>query len=214
MNVNRYMTKNPVVVTQNATLADARDLLKTNQIHRLPVVDQKGHLIGIVTEKDILYATPSSMTTLDVYEIHSLFAKLTIKDIMTNNVISINSDTHVEEAAKIMADNNIGGLTVVDNKMVVGIITESDLFKVFINMFGVREKGFRITMLLPEVKGELARLASAISNIGGEIISFANVPGDNVTNTLAVMKLKGLSEQKIREVIEPLSIEISEIHQV
>lgn len=213
MKVSSYMTKNPIVVRENLSLADARELMKKEKIHRLPVVDGKGALMGIVTEKDVLYATPSSMTTLDVYEIHSLFAKLSIKDIMTRNVLSIAPDTHMEEAARTMADNNIGGLTVVDKDMVVGIITESDIFKVFINMFGVREKGLRVTLLLPEKKGELAQLAAAVSQAGGDFISFVNVPGENMSNALAVMKVKGVEEQVLHDVVEPLSIEIKEIQE-
>jgi len=208
------MTKNPVVVKQDTSLADARELMKKEKIHRLPVVNKQGHLEGIVTEKDLLYATPSSMTTLDVYEIHQLFSKLTVKDAMTKNVISISPNTHIEDAARIMTDNNIGGLTVVENKVVVGIITESDIFKIFMEMFGVREKGFRITALLPEVQGELANLASAISNEGGDFISFVNAPGENVTNALAVMKVKGLSQKKLEKLIKPLAIEIREIEEV
>lgn len=214
MNVENYMTKNPVTAREDLSLADARELLKKESIHRLPVVDNLGHLKGIVTEKDILYATPSSMTTLDVYEIHSLFAKLKIKDAMTKEVISITPDTHIEDAARLMSDNNIGGLTVVQDKIVIGIITESDIFKVLMNMFGIREKGFRVTMLLPEVKGELAELASAISKAGGNIISFLNVPGENLTNSLVVMKIKDLDGEKIKDIVKPLAIELREIEEV
>lgn len=214
MNVELYMTKSPIVVKDDLSLADARELLKNEKIHRLPVVGKKGKLIGIITEKDILYATPSSMTTLDVYEIHTLFAKLKIKETMKKNVITVSPGTHIEEAARILEDNNIGGLPVVENDLVVGIITESDIFKVFINMFGVREKGYRVTFTVPEVHGELAKIASAISDSGGDIISFINVPGSNITNALAVMKVKSISKEKIEEVIKPLSIEISEIDEV
>lgn len=213
MIVDSYMTKNPIVVRENISLADARELMKKEKIHRLPVVDNKGALMGIVTEKDVLYATPSSMTTLDVYEIHTLFAKLSIKDIMTRDVLSISPDTHIEEAARTMADNNIGGLTVVDQGMVVGIITESDIFKVFINMFGVREKGIRVTLLVPEKKGELAQLAAAVSQAGGDFISFVNAPGENLSNALAVMKVKGVDPKTLHDVVEPLSIEIREIQE-
>lgn len=214
MNVENYMTKNPVTVREDLPLADGRELMKREKIHRLPVVDKTGHLVGIVTEKDILYATPSSMTTLDVYEIHSLFAKLKIKDAMTKNVLSIAPDTHIEDAARLMTDNNIGGLTVAKDRVVLGIITESDIFKVLMNMFGIREKGFRVTLLIPEVKGELADLASAISKAGGNIISFLNVPGEDVTNSLAVLKIKDLDEDTIRKIVEPLAIELREIEEV
>lgn len=214
MIVKNFMTKNPVVVRKDVSLADARELMKKEKIHRLPVVDKHGHLVGIVTEKDILYATPSSMTTLDVYEIHSLFANLTIEDAMTTDVISIPSGTHLEDAARIMSDNNIGGLTVVDKGIVCGIITESDIFKVFMEMFGVREKGLRVTLLVPEVKGELANLASSVSNIGGDIISFVNVPGEDVTNSLAVMKVHGVDKKALEEAVAPLAIEIREIEEV
>jgi acetoin utilization protein AcuB len=140
MQVLNRMTKNPISISLHTPVSEAREKMKKEKIHRLPVVDKYDHLQGIITEKDILYASPSLATSLDVYEISSLMARLEVHSVMTKDVITIGPDTPLEDAARIMADNNIGGLPIIDKGILVGIITESDLFRVFVELFGAREK--------------------------------------------------------------------------
>ena len=165
MNVSDRMTKNPFTVKKTESVSNAREMMKREKIHRLPVIGDKGSLIGIVTEKDILSASPSQASTLDVWEMSSLLAKLKVAEVMTPGPVSCPPDTPIEEAARLLADNDIGGLPVVDGGILTGIITESDIFKVFIELFASREKGLRLTALLPNVKGELANFAGAIRGV-------------------------------------------------
>ena len=187
--------------------------MKREKVHRLPVIDGKGHLIGIVTEKDILFASPSPASTLDVWEMSSLLSKLTVGEVMTKNPVICSGDTPIEEAARLLSDNDIGGIPVVDNEILVGIITESDLFKVFIELFDSRDRGLRLTALIPEVPGELANLAGAIRDAGGDILSFGSVRGDNPTNKLAVVKVAGLARDELLKAVKPYILELRDLRE-
>lgn len=103
------------------------------------MLDRKGKLVGIVLERDLLYASPSPATSLSVYELNYLVAKITIGELMTKSVITVDDDCPLEEAARIMVDNHISGLPVMRGEALVGMITESDLFRVFLEMLGARE---------------------------------------------------------------------------
>lgn len=214
MQVSNRMTKNPITISPETPVPEARDIMKKEKIHRLPVVDKNKKLVGIITEKDILYASPSQATTLDVYEITNLMSRLPVKKVMTKDVISAPSDTPLEDAARILADNSIGGLPIVDKGILVGIITESDLFHIFIELFGAREKGLRATILMPEQRGELADLSKSIADAGGDIVSFGNLLGENATNRYAIIKVQNLTENKFIEAIKPYSVKIVDIRQI
>lgn len=129
--VRDWMTPNPIVVDPKTTLPEAHKLLKEKRIRRLPVAD-RGHLVGIVTLGDVREAEPSDATTLSIFELHYLLAKLTIGEIMTREPITIKPDATIREAAKIMLQHKIGGLPVMEDGKVVGIITESDIFRVLV----------------------------------------------------------------------------------
>ncbi|MDC7232708.1 MAG: CBS and ACT domain-containing protein [Spirochaetales bacterium] len=214
MQVSNRMTKNPVTVSPDTPVSEARDKMKKENIHRLPVVDKNDHLMGIITEKDILYASPSPATSLDVYEISSLMSRLEVHSVMTREVITVGPDTPLEDAARILADNNIGGLPIIENDILVGIITESDLFRVFVELFGAREKGIRLTVLTPDKRGELADLSKSIADAGGDIVSFGNMLGENATNRYAIIKVKNLSEKELIEVIQPYTERIVDVREI
>lgn len=130
--VKEWMTKNVVTVTTHATLPDAHKIMKERKIRRLPVVDDNGHLVGIITRGDVREASPSDATTLSIYELNYLLAKLTVDKIMTRNPLTVTPDTLVKDAARLMLEHKIGGLPVIENNQVVGIITESDIFRVMV----------------------------------------------------------------------------------
>ena len=166
MLVGERMSHPVISVRQDMPITDALNMMRREHIRRAPVI-KDGKLIGIVSDKDLLNASPSPATSLSVWEMNYLLSKITVKDVMTKDVLTVTEDTPIEEAARIMADNKIGGLPVVRNDGVVGIITETDLFKIFLELMGARDIGVRVTALVHEERGQLARLTQAIANAGG-----------------------------------------------
>src|SRR5512146_3310161 len=158
MLVRTRMTANPITVNPDTSFEDALQLLREKKIRRLPVVDKQGNLVGIVVEKDLLYASPSPATSLSVFEVHYLLSKLQVKDVMTKRVITVGEEAPLEEAARIMVDHKIGSLPIVRDRKVVGILTETDSFKTMAEALGGREQGVRISILVGEAKGQLAKV--------------------------------------------------------
>ncbi|MCD6252929.1 MAG: hypothetical protein DRP27_01175 [Thermotogae bacterium] len=208
MFVRDVMTPNPITVSPNTSFAEAMDIIRRRKVRRLPVLkDEK--LVGIVVEKDLLSASPSKATTLDVWEITSLLHRLKVKEIMTREVITVSPDTPIEEAAVIMADKKIGALPVVKNGKLVGIITETDIFRIFVNMLGARESGVRYVFKLKNVPGLLAKITTLIYETGGNVISVASYE-INEEEYSVVVKAKGIDvsvfEKRFEKEIEGASI--------
>jgi CBS domain-containing protein len=125
------MTADPITIDPRTTLPEANRLMKECNIRRLPVVE-KGNLVGIVTLGDIREASPSAATALSIYELNYLLARLTVGEIMTRDPITISPDTSIEAAARLMLEHKIGSLPVVADAKLVGIITESDIFRLLV----------------------------------------------------------------------------------
>jgi len=202
MLVKNRMSKHPITVTVDVHIDEALKMMRDNKVRRLPVIDKDGRLVGIVSEMDLLYASPSPATSLSVYEIHYLMARITVQDVMTKEVISIEEDTPLEEAARIMVDNKIGGLPVVRDGTLVGIITETDLFKIFLELLGARERGVRLTLQVPNKKGVLASLTSQIAKMGGDIISLGTFLGEDPTEGLITVKVAEVPQDQLVEALE------------
>jgi acetoin utilization protein AcuB len=198
------MTKNPIFVHPDLPVNDARALMDKERISRLPVLDKHLKLAGIVTKKDMLKAGPSPATSLDMYEISYLLSKLKIEKIMEKKVITVQENEVVEEAARIMADHDISCLPVMKGELLVGIITGTDLFRVFVNAFGARHPGVRITLSLPERPGQLAKLAGAIAEKGGNIVSFVSSEGDDLSFRRGTYKIAGISCAEVKAVVDNL----------
>jgi acetoin utilization protein AcuB len=203
MLVKERMTRNPIFIRPDTPVTEAQALMKREKIHHLPVLDKEEKLVGIVTEKDLLYASPSVATTLSVYEMTSLLAKLKVEKVMSREVVSITEDVPLEEAARIMADRRIGGLPIVRGKSLVGMITESDLFRIFIELFGARQKGVRVSVTMPNEKGALAKITSAVSHAGGNIIALGTFLGDDPSSGRCTIKVDGVRRDDLVAALTP-----------
>jgi len=214
MLVKERMTRNPITITPSTSFEEALRVMRKNKVRRLPVLDKKRGLVGIVSEKDLLYASPSPVTSLDVFELHYLLSKITVKEVMTKEVITVEEDTPLEEAARIMADNKIGGLPVVRDGVLVGIITETDLFKVFLELLGAREKGLRLSLLVPERKGMLASLTGEIARLGGNIVSLGTFLGEDPTNRLIAVKVQDVPKEDLLAAVEGIEAKVLDVREV
>ena len=208
MLVRERMSTKPVTITADVPITEALRIMRQNQVRRLPVLDENGGLIGIVSEKDLLYASPSPATSLSIYEMHYMLSRLQVTELMTADPITITPDTLLEEAALIMADNKIGGLPVMKDGNLVGIITETDIFKVFLELLGAREKGLRLTVRIPERMGEIARITTAIAQLGGNILALGSFLGDDPTTAVVTVKVVDVPTDQLEAAMQELGLEI------
>ncbi len=211
MIVKDFMTPNPITVTPQTSFNEALKTMRENRIRRLPVLDNR-KLVGIVTEKDLLYASPSKATTLDIWELHYVLSKLKIGEIMTSNVITVEENAPLEEAAKIMSENKIGALPVLNSEGdLVGIITETDIFKIFIDMLGARRDGIRYTFEAPNKPGVILELSRRVFEAGGNIIAISSYPKDG-NEYYVVMKVAGVDHETFLKSLEDCSGKLLYFH--
>ncbi len=211
MLVRERMTAHPVTVTPETSLHDALRAMREAKVRRLPVLNKAGKLAGIVLEKDLLYASPSPATSLSIYELNYLVSKITVGELMTRDVVTVSEDCPLEEAARIMVDNNISGLPVMRGETLVGMITESDLFKIFLELFGARTMGMRVTIKVPEGKGVLAKLTEVLADNSANIISLGTFFGDDLSNRTIVFKVQGIDEETMRDAVKQVGAELVDL---
>lgn len=208
MQVKDRMTPNPVTLTEDASFQDALHLMKEKKIRRLPVVAKDGHLVGIVVQKDLFSASPSSATSLSIFEVHYLLSKLKMKNVMTKRVVTVGDDCPLEEAARIMVDYKIGCLPILKEDKLVGIITETDIFKTFVEILGGREKGLRLTLDVTEKKGMLAAIAKEIAKQNGNILSVATFSGKNANDRIITIKVVDAPKESLLKSLETACVKV------
>ena len=212
MFVGERMTRPVICVSPEDPINEVLAMFRNEHIRRAPVM-QEGKLVGIVSERDLLNASPSSATTLSVWEMNYLISKVKVKSVMSKKVITVDADTPIEEAARIMADKKIGGLPVVSNGKVVGMITETDLFKILLELMGARQKALRVTATVPDQPGELAKITRAIASEGGDFISFGMFSGPDTNSRVVTFKVQGLKKEKVKEVLDNVVLKFWDIRQ-
>jgi acetoin utilization protein AcuB len=213
MLVKERMSKRAIVAAPDLSVPEALKLMQREHIRRLPVIDKSGKLVGIVSDKDLLHASPSPATSLSVWEVTYLLGRIKVQEVMTRKVITITEDTPVEDAARMMADHKIGGLPVVRGAKVVGIITETDLFKLFLELLGAREPGVRVTMMVPEAPGSLARVTRAVADCGANIVAVAEFSGSDTSNRQVMVKATGVSREALLACLSPVVLEIEDVRE-
>lgn len=213
MNVGRRFSSPVITVSPDMSVPEALELMQREKIRHAPVV-KKGKMVGIVTKNDLMNASPSKATTLSVWEVNYLLNKIKVEDVMTREVITVTEDTPIEEAARIMADNKISCLPVMRGKELAGIITESDIFKLFLELLGAREKGVRITVEVTDRPGTLAQITQAIYEAGGNIIALGAFAGETVSTSFVTIKVENLDKKILRKIIEPLVVRITDVREM
>ncbi|MFN2291535.1 MAG: CBS domain-containing protein [Anaerolineae bacterium] len=199
MLVKDWMTKEPLVVSPKTSIEDAIRTMRQNRVRHLPVVKDKETLVGIVTQTDLLQASPSPATSLSVWEVNFLLARMEVRDAMTTPVVVVDEECPLEEAALVMAEHKFGCLPVVHGKRLIGIITETDLFNLFTEQLGARSTGVRLTLEIEDVKGALAELTGRISELGGNIVRLTTLPGRQSGEAIVTVKVEGVSLESLVE---------------
>lgn len=211
MIIANVMTRNPIFVSPDMSVNDARALMTREKIGKLPVLDKNNRLVGIVTKKDLVKAGPSAATSLDMYEISYLLSKLKVETVMERNVLTVQQTEVVEEAARIMADSQVGCLPVMKGELLVGIITETDLFRTFVDMFGARHDGIRGTFQVEEKPGMIAQVSKAIADANGNIVSLVTFDGDDLSQRRCTVKVTGVERSTFEEILRNSTLEIEDI---
>jgi acetoin utilization protein AcuB len=165
--------KKPVTISPDASFFEARALIHEKGIRHLPVVDKNNHLVGIITDRDIREAAPSDATLLSIQELNYLLGKLKVGSIMTpkEKLITITPDTIIEEAVQLMHDHKIGCLPIIEGEKLYGIFTETDALAHFVDIFGVKVKGTRLTVALEDKPGTMLGVLEIMKKHNVNIIS-------------------------------------------
>jgi acetoin utilization protein AcuB len=172
MIINEWMTKDVITVDPEASMMRAAKLMKEKGIRRLPVVDDKGKLLGMLSDRDVKEASPSKATTLDVHELYYLLSEIKVKNIMTPNPLTIRDTDTVLKCAAIMHDKKISGLPVLnDQDELVGIMTQNEVYSVLLSITGVYHGGIQFGLKLPDERGTLKEVLDCLRGHKARVIS-------------------------------------------
>lgn len=206
MLVKDYMTRHPVMVDPDMSIVEAQNIMSETQVRHLPVTGEGKRLVGLITRQR-MRIPPTELASLNVWEITRFLSNLCVRDVMVKrkNVITTTPDTTLEGAAKIMIDNKIGSLPVLEDDIVIGIITEIDMMTQLTDLLGGNEPGVRVTIRMPNRKGELAKATGAISDQGWGIYASGGVktPKDP-DHWDCVIKVRGVSQEELVNVLKKI----------
>lgn len=211
MIVRDFMTKNPIYTNPKELIANVKNMMDREQITKVPVLDDSGKLIGVITKTDLKKTMPSNATTLDIYELSYLLSKITVEKVMKKQPITIQKDATIEEAAKIMSEKGISSLIVMDGEVLSGILTKTDLFRAVVDMFGFKYDGVRAEVEVSDNPGELAKISKAIADQNGKIVSVITADGSDVSKRIITLKIIGISKETVEEILKTLGADIKDL---
>jgi len=170
--VKYWMSKPPITVDVKAYLKEADGLLKKNKIRQLPVVEN-GKLVGLLTDKDIKRAEPSEVTRFEhITELYDMISNIKIRDIMTRDPVTIPTDYPIDKAARVLLDSRLSGAPVVNDKEeLVGVITQTDIFRVLVSFTGVDQPGIQLAFELEDRPGSIKEVTDIIRKYGCKMFS-------------------------------------------
>jgi len=204
MFIKDYMTRHPVMIDPHASIVEAQGIMAETHVRHLPVVEEGKRLIGLITQ-ETLRVPPTQLTSLNVWEITRFLSNLTVKDVMIKGraVITVDPDATIEEGARIMVENKIGCLPVLEGGIVAGIITDVDIMAHLTEMMASQIAGVRTTVSMARnTAGELAKLVAAVAAQGWGIEALGGAPAPRDPDKWhAVIKLRGLAKEKVAAVL-------------
>jgi len=214
--VKDLMTPDPICGRPGMVVTEIQALMSENSIRHLPIVDEEGKLVGLVTQRSLLSALRAEESDLSQFEVSYILARIQAQHVMVEDVVTIEQDVPAEEAARIMADRRIGCLPVEQHGDLVGIITDNDLFDAMLNLLGARRSGVRLTVLQPDRTGEIARLTHAIAEQGGFLsVCTGYYPEGDPNSWVSIVKVTNLSQDGLVKLINSLEdVRILDVREV
>ena len=197
MFVRDQMTPNPITVAPGSSILAAQRQMKDNNIRHLPVVSSAGKLVGLLTRTALEQVLPSKLTTLSVYELHYQLSKITVRDAMIRNVVTVPDDAPIEQAARLMLEKKIGGLPVMRGGLLAGIITDTDLMRTMLELLGARQSGVRLTLKVPDMEGEISKVTAAIAAQHGDIGAMGTLPSDEPLKWWVFVKVRFIDQDRL-----------------
>lgn len=205
MLIRYWMSKTVIAIDKTESMQHAISLMKEKHIRLLPVT-HKGKLCGIITDRDLKRASASDATSLDVHELLYLISKIKVGDIMTRDVVAVHPDWTMEEAADLMLDRKISGAPVVDDAgQLVGVITQTDMFKATLYITGLKKRGFHMAFLLEDTPGAIMEIVNVVREFGGRMASILSTYERAPAGYRNVyLRFYGVSRDRIDEMLKIL----------
>jgi acetoin utilization protein AcuB len=214
MLVKEVMTPNPVVIEPDMPVIRAQRLMKEDNIRHLPVVREGKGLVGLVTRDALNRALPSELSSLSIWEINYQLTQIKVRDVMVKKIWTVTEDVTVEQAARIMINKRIGSLPVMRDAKIVGIVTEIDLLEALSSLMGWRQPGVRVTVQVPDEKGQLAKVATAIADAGGLLSGGGSYPGADPLEARITFKVRNVPLDELKALLEGMDgVEILDIRE-
>ncbi len=204
MLVKDHMTPNPICGKPDMPVTELQSIMREKRIRHVPILDEGDNLVGLVTQRNLLRALPSDVSGFSRFEISYILGKIKARDVMAREVITIDEEMAIEDAARTMADKKIGCLPVCRAGSLVGIITDNDLFSLMVDLLGAHRPGIRITIMQPDRAGEMARLTTAIAQHGGFLSVVVGHPAQQPGTWISVCKVTNLDQPRLRKIIQDL----------
>ena len=206
MLIKDWMATTILTVDANTSVMRAGRTMKDNNIRRLPVVSQ-GKLAGIITDRDLKEASPSSKTEMDMHEMYYLLSEMKVKDVMSNNPVCLTQNDTLEKAALVMLNETISGLIIVDDEEnLVGLLSESDVLRGFIHATGIQDGAFQIVMDMSDKGGTVSQLIDVLRQNRARVLSiltsFEDAPTGSKRVSIRIMPYNGEVEDLIKELEE------------
>ncbi len=203
MQVKRFMTWEPIAIYKDESALRAFELMEKHKVKRLPVVDTNYNVVGIISRSDLKIFSNTEKDRL-------LMEKIKVKGLMTENPATVAPETLLEDAIKLMREKGVGGLPVVIEKRLVGIITEYDIFTAMLEGLGAEREGIRITFEMEDKPGNLAKVVNILGENSINIISihFFKLK-EKVNRDLIFLKVEPiLNREKLQEELEEIGLEV------
>jgi len=212
MFVHSYMTPDPLTASPDTNFPQAMNLIRKHKIRCLPILDED-RLVGIVVHADLLSNQPSPVANLSLSETYSFLETIRMRQIMSRPVVTVEGDCPLEEAARIMVENTISSLPVMDGDRLVGIITETDVFKTLVELLGGELAGFRLTLRLAERIGGLADVTGRVAGLGGNILALTTSRLLDENYRVVTIKETGANREALIESLRETDAEVVDVRE-
>lgn len=207
MLVREWMTSEVITASADSSILKVSKQMKEFKIKRVPIVDGNHNVVGIVSDGDIHAASPSKATSLDMHELYYLLSEIKVKDIMTSKPVLVNQMESVEQVALTMQEKGLSCLPVVDDaKTLVGIISEHDIFRVLVEITGVRQGGLQIALSVDDIPGTLQPIMDDIRAYKGSIISILSGNLVPLGKRHLYIRIRAMDEDTEKQLIESLKV--------